>query len=442
MKLNKLFLLLALPLAFAACEPVEPEQPGPDQPNQEQPEAQDPVLTLTSENSLQFGPEGGEGTITYTLENAVKDTELTATSTATWITDITVGETITFNVEANDTTEERNDRVLVSYGNKAFNVFIKQSGVEPVVKFEAKSLDGFYYGTEYSVNYNIMIYLSELGFNGGNLAGNGTYYVADLYMANEPVIDTEGYITIPVGTYTYDGTDSFEDMTMGYEYSFYCKANGDGTAYTEKAAYESAELVVTENSINFVAYVDGVKHVVTYNNAPKFYVGVPTDLDNVNIETPILMVEYYANMYTTAYNYNIFLFDKGTDEYGYLLPDGYAFSLDLYGLEPTPDAEGYLHIPAGTYTFDPNGAYGEWNIGRDYSYACKVNFDGTAYDWYEEFDDVVVEITENSIRMEATINDAKIIATHNGEPKFYVGMATYAATTKKSLVPAKNIGKF
>ena len=132
MKLNKLFLLLALPLAFAACEPVEPEQPGPDQPNQEQPEAQDPVLTLTSENSLQFGPEGGEGTITYTLENAVKDTELTATSTATWITDITVGETITFNVEANDTTEERNDRVFVSYGNKAFNLFIKQSGVESI----------------------------------------------------------------------------------------------------------------------------------------------------------------------------------------------------------------------------------------------------------------------------------------------------------------------
>ena len=70
MKLHKLFLLLALPLAIAACEPT------PDAP------AADPVLTLTSENSLQYTPEGGEGVITYTLENAVVGTELTATTTA------------------------------------------------------------------------------------------------------------------------------------------------------------------------------------------------------------------------------------------------------------------------------------------------------------------------------------------------------------------------
>ena len=442
MKLNKLFLLLACALTFAACEPVEPEQPTPDQPNQEQPEAKEPVLTLTSENSLQFGAEGGEATITYTLENAVEGTELTATTTAEWITDITVGEVITFAVAANEATEERNDRVLVSYGTENFNVFVKQEGVEPVVNVDAKSLDGFYYGTDYSVTYNIMIYLSELGFNAGNLAANGIYYVADLYTATEPVIDAEGYITIPAGTYTFNGADTYEDMTMGYEYSYYCKTNGDGTAFNEKAAYESAELVVSENSISLVAYVDGVKHVVNYNNAPKLYVGVPTEVGDINVETPILMVDYYGNMYTTAYNYNIFLLDKGTDEYGYLLPEGYAFSLDLYGLEPTPDAEGYLHIPAGTYTIDPNGAYGEWNIGRDYSYACKINYDGTAYEWYEQFDDVVVEITENSIRMEATVNGSQIIATHNGEAKFFVGIATSAAKAKKSLMPKKSVGKF
>ena len=74
MKLNKLFLLLlALPLAFAACE-TTPD--APDTP------AADPVLTLTSEKSLQYTPEGGNGVITYTLENAVAGTELTATTSA------------------------------------------------------------------------------------------------------------------------------------------------------------------------------------------------------------------------------------------------------------------------------------------------------------------------------------------------------------------------
>ena len=85
MKLNKLFLLLlALPLAFVACEPNEPIETPTDP----------AVLTLTSENSLHYTPEGGQGVITYTLENAVEGTELTATTNADWITDITVGEQI------------------------------------------------------------------------------------------------------------------------------------------------------------------------------------------------------------------------------------------------------------------------------------------------------------------------------------------------------------
>ena len=116
MKLHKLLLLLALPVAIAACEPADTPQA-------------DPVLTLTSEASLQYTPEGGQGVITYTLENAVEDTELTATTAADWITDITVGENITFTVAVNETTEARTDRILVAYGNASFNVFIKQATV-------------------------------------------------------------------------------------------------------------------------------------------------------------------------------------------------------------------------------------------------------------------------------------------------------------------------
>ena len=162
-----LYLLLALPLAFAACEtPDTPDTPN----NTEDPEPTpaEPVLTLTSENSLQFGCEGGEGVITYTLENPTEGVELAAEGTEAWITNVTVGETITFTVEANDVTEKRQGRVLVTYGEKLFNVFINQEGIEPFETFEADMLILDHYGiiTDGSA-YNMNIYLSDIGFSSG-----------------------------------------------------------------------------------------------------------------------------------------------------------------------------------------------------------------------------------------------------------------------------------
>ena len=434
MKLSKLFLLLALPLAFAACEPNE----TPDTPQA------DPVLTLTSESSLKFTPEGGNGTITYTLENAVKGTELTATTSAEWITNITVGENITFVVAANEATEERKDRILVTYGEQNFNVFVAQEGVEPVVNFEAESFEGVYYGTQYSPNYNIAIYLSDKGFTEqGYVNAGATYYTLDLFFDNEPAIDAEGFMAVPVGTYTFDGTDSYGDMTIGYAYSSYFVVNSDATAYEAQEYYESAELVVTENGITFTAYVAGVRHNVTYNGEAKFFVGVPYEFEDVDVVTPIMAVDYYANMYTEAFNYNIYLMDKGSDADGYLLGDGYVFSLDLYGVESPVDAEGYITIPAGTYTWDVNDDCTYGDIGREYSFACKVNPEATAYEWYETYDDVTVVVTENSIYMEATISGSNFTATFEGAPKFYVGAETYAASkSHKALLAKKSLVVF
>ena len=119
MKLKNLFyFLLALPLVFAACEPTE--EPTPEQ--------KDPKLTLTSNSEINFTAEGGDGTITYTLENAVEGTELTATTTAEWITDITVAEAISFKVAANEETTEREAKVVVAYGELSFEVAVKQVG--------------------------------------------------------------------------------------------------------------------------------------------------------------------------------------------------------------------------------------------------------------------------------------------------------------------------
>ena len=119
MKLKNLFyFVLALPLVFAACEPTE--EPTP--------EVKEPKLTLTSFDEINFEAEGGQGTITYTLENAVEGVELTATCEAEWVADVTIAESVTFTVEANEESEGRETKVVVAYGELSFEVAVKQSG--------------------------------------------------------------------------------------------------------------------------------------------------------------------------------------------------------------------------------------------------------------------------------------------------------------------------
>ena len=124
MKLKNLFyLLLAMPLAFAACdEPVDETvnpQPGDETKTK---------LTLTSDATMEFAAIGGEGVINYTLENAVEGTELTATCEADWVLDLAVAETITFTVPENEATEARESKVVVAYGELSFEVAVKQAG--------------------------------------------------------------------------------------------------------------------------------------------------------------------------------------------------------------------------------------------------------------------------------------------------------------------------
>ena len=116
-----LYLLLALPLAFVACN--DPEEPAPAQKN--------PILNVT-ETTLNFGAEGAEGTIHYAVENAVEGTDVTATCAAEWISDLTVAENITFIVEANEG-EARETTIVVAYGDLSKSVAVKQAakGEEP-----------------------------------------------------------------------------------------------------------------------------------------------------------------------------------------------------------------------------------------------------------------------------------------------------------------------
>ena len=145
MKLKNLFyLLLAMPLAFAACNETEEPQPQPE------PEKK-PTLTLTSDATMEFEAAGGEGVITYTLENAVEGTNLEATCEADWVLDLTTGETVTFAVAENEAEEARETKVKVAYGELNFEATVKQEGKKETPKapvFELVSEEVMEFGQE------------------------------------------------------------------------------------------------------------------------------------------------------------------------------------------------------------------------------------------------------------------------------------------------------
>ena len=126
--MKKLFyLLLAVPMVFAACEDSDE---GVDKPVEKT-----PVLKVT-ETTLDFTAEGGAGVINYSVENAVEGTEVEATCEADWVTGLTVAETITFTVAANES-EAREATIVVTYGELSKSVAVKQAAKPNTPVFEA-----------------------------------------------------------------------------------------------------------------------------------------------------------------------------------------------------------------------------------------------------------------------------------------------------------------
>ena len=384
MKLQKLFLLLALPFFFAGCSEFLGEN---------SPANNDVKLTLTSEATLNFEAEGGKGTITYTLENAAEDDIATAACAADWITNLTAGRTITFDILANKG-EARNTIIAVTYKHKYFEVVVYQAANDNPnddpndtenPTFVATYLDGGYYAQYYgSVGYNYYLVLSDLGFDEYNEPlANGKYYYLDVY-STIAVVDEDNYTTIPVGTYTYDINDTTEVGTIAYA-SGYMVFNDEGSDYISNDYFESATLVVTESGLTLNAVVNGVTHVVTYEGKPKLYAEYTGGNDDEDLSDSITdatftafdaYAEYYGDEYSpnTADNFYLILSDRGFDEDGYEYADGSYYCFDLY----TPITAD-MTIAPGTYTIDDFDTCEPWTVSTYYSSYYKMDEFGDGF---------------------------------------------------------------
>lgn len=244
-----LFLLLAAPLLFVACESIQTS-------------TQDIVtLTITSGETMQLSHEAATHTITYTLEGAKEGARPNATCSAGWVSNISVGEQINFDVSINEG-EARNAVISISYNKVVKNVVIRQlSASEAALK--ASQFGGLYYGSIYSQGLgNYYVHLSDNGFtDSGYDKPNSKYYALDLY---GPLYEgTDGKITLPVGTYMLN-TDSIATIwSIGYKDSGYRETNEDGASY-EPSTYDNAKLVVTEERATLTCTIEGSEHKVVF----------------------------------------------------------------------------------------------------------------------------------------------------------------------------------
>lgn len=268
---------------------LKKDEPAPDQ----------PALRLVSDEVVNIAAEGGEGTIEYELLNPVEGVELEVTCEAAWI-ELTEGETIAFEVAANDAEEAREAVITVSYGEElSFDVTVKQAGkavVKPIEEFNVVFTSASWLMTSSYGDAEVYQFRNEDGFQANvyfekSLAhplAPGTYNAASVVSAGQATFSTsESKVTVvdengetQKGLYFAGGTITVEiidgqykvafDSSINYNTSTPFKATFEGlfandTVWDgndepeptpEFAAWTSATLVSNDNGVAEVAFAD------------------------------------------------------------------------------------------------------------------------------------------------------------------------------------------
>ena len=273
-----LFILAAGLFALVACESVNGLQGGNETKG---------TLSVT-EKTVDVAFYGGEGVINYTLVDAAEGAVPTVVANQAWISNITVADKITFDVELNNTVEQRVAIIAVSYGeDQVFQVFVNQAaGYEIDVEFTATAINGEYYGTKYSADPNYFVIFSKNGTTGFSDMYLDTYYRLDIY-SKTPAGDV---LVLPEGVYTFDYLDQGYGNTFGIGYSYLLQTFEDGT-YKE-LSFEDGVIIVTENKVEAIfVFQNGEVHHVVYEGS--------LELGWLEFPEP----EYYSTL-TEDYSFN------------------------------------------------------------------------------------------------------------------------------------------
>lgn len=149
--------------------------------------------------------------------------------------------------------------------------YISPNGELPTepVNTTAAQLEGYSLQLPEVSEYNIYLYDKPLKENGLPQANCGYYSVCAFNIAGE--VDADGYVTIPEGTYTFEKDNVGAECSL-YTQPYYTSINEDGTEYHAMVTADDGELVVTADGLTLTATIGGVKHTITYNSVPKLKV--------------------------------------------------------------------------------------------------------------------------------------------------------------------------
>ena len=365
--MKKLFyLLLALPLAFAACNET------PDTPVQKE-----YSFEVTSEKVMEFGVEGGEGLIEWAINEVTRFSPVpepvpTFVTEAEWIA-LDAENLGAFTVAANEG-EPREAVIRIEFLEQVEEVTVKQEGV---IRFEAAILECDFEEGSGDAPANFFVVLSDNGLNeDGSPKANSTYYCLDIYAHNYDDM-SDGFVTIPAGEYTFDKMNTFAARTFTQMYSYYIKSGATENDVDDQY-YSEASLVVSSEGITLTAIIDGQEHVVTYAGTLEIPVEVEPEVPAV--ELSYAMANYMGDYYNpgVADNFQLILSDLGWDEDGWELPNAAYYIFDLY----TEVIDGELAIPYGTYELDMTSSCVPNTI--DAAYTRYILLDEEGWDYADE----------------------------------------------------------
>lgn len=327
MKLNKLFYLLAVVGAiFVSCGNDNDITPNPNN-------GGDTTTTLEVEQqSVEVAFYGGKSEINYTIVGGNGNQKPKASSTFDWVSNITVGSTVTFDVAPNTTESARIATVRLTYGKQTYDVYVRQEAAWKVdVEFTAQAINGQYNGTKYG-DPNYFVILSTFGTYGETWRGADTYYRLDMYSTTA----AGEVVTLPNGVYVYDMYDMGDGGTFGAEYSWYLDSLGDGSFY--ESQFQDGVVIVTDNRVEawLMLAKNGQVHRVVYEGAlelgyleapkPDHYSSLTGDYTVNEIGGKLRLVNYGdvyeigANNWSVSMvgademNYNYFMLDVITDD--------------------------------------------------------------------------------------------------------------------------------
>lgn len=219
-------------------------------------------VVIKSNPFIDFDAYGGNGEIVYEYEGSAA-TNIEAHCDADWVENLTVGETITFSVGYNNTSDVRSAWITVSCGKQNEAVVVtQQKGGAIDVEFTASYLNGTYFGrVESGFNYFVILSDVEAPYASAYL-DRGVQYRLDLY---SDIFGGFGKAPVPQGVYRYDGGNNYEPGSFADDFSEYDDYNGSALHTVRIVA---GCIYVRERSIEaYLKLQNGEIHHVNYTGS-------------------------------------------------------------------------------------------------------------------------------------------------------------------------------